>query len=40
MSVVESSLPGVLRERASFQPNDKALTFIDTSGPGMVLKKL
>lgn len=29
MSVVESSLPGVLRERASFQPNDKALTFID-----------
>lgn len=28
MSVVESSLPGVLRERASFQPNDKALTFI------------
>ncbi len=22
-------LPGVLRERASFQPNDKAPTFID-----------
>lgn len=29
MSVVESSLPTVLRERASFQPNDPALTFID-----------
>ncbi|GAB3015035.1 AMP-binding protein [Mycobacterium bourgelatii] len=29
MSVVESSLPTVLRERASFQPNDTALTFTD-----------
>ena len=29
MSVVESSLPSVLRERAGFQPNDTALTFID-----------
>ena len=29
MSVVESSLPSVLRERAGFQPNDTALTYID-----------
>jgi fatty acid CoA ligase FadD28 len=29
MSVVESSLPAVLRERAGFQPNDTALTYID-----------
>ena len=28
-SVVESSIPAVLRERASLQPNDTALTFID-----------
>ena len=27
--VVESSIPAVLRERASLQPNDTALTFID-----------
>ena len=29
MSVVESSLPNVVRERASLQPNDIALTYID-----------
>ncbi|KAA1251980.1 AMP-binding protein [Mycobacterium simiae] len=29
MAVVESSLPNVVRERASLQPNDIALTFID-----------
>ncbi|WP_421840157.1 AMP-binding protein [Mycobacterium sp.] len=29
MSVVESSLPNVIRERASLQPNDAAFTFID-----------
>lgn len=27
--VVESSIPAVLRERASLQPNDTAMTFID-----------
>lgn len=31
MSVVESSLPTLLRERASLQPNDAAFTFIDYS---------
>ena len=29
MSVVQSSLPAVLRERASLQPNDTAFTYID-----------
>lgn len=29
MSVVESSLPAVLRERASLQPNDPAFTYVD-----------
>ncbi len=29
MSVVESSVPNVLRERASLQPNDTAFTYID-----------
>lgn len=29
MAVVASSIPAVLRERASLQPNDTALTFID-----------
>lgn len=29
MSVVESSLPAVLRERASLQPNDTAFTYVD-----------
>jgi fatty acid CoA ligase FadD28 len=29
MAVVESSLPNVLRERASLQPNDTAVTYID-----------
>ena len=29
MSVVESSLPAVLRERASLQPNDTAFTYLD-----------
>ncbi|MGA7052056.1 MAG: AMP-binding protein, partial [Mycobacterium sp.] len=29
MSVVESSIPNVLRERASLQPNDTAFTFVD-----------
>lgn len=29
MSVVESSIPAVLRERASLQPNDIAFTFLD-----------
>ncbi|MDT5137291.1 MAG: long-chain fatty acid adenylyltransferase FadD28, partial [Mycobacterium sp.] len=29
MSVVESSLPNVVRERASLQPNDIALTYFD-----------
>jgi long-chain fatty acid adenylyltransferase FadD28 len=27
--VIEPSIPGVLRERASLQPNDTAFTFID-----------
>ena len=29
MPVIETSVTGVLRERASLQPNDKAFTFID-----------
>jgi acyl-CoA synthetase (AMP-forming)/AMP-acid ligase II len=29
MSVVESSIPAVLRERASLQPNDPAFTYVD-----------
>ena len=29
MQVLETSVPGVLRERASLQPNDIAVTFID-----------
>ncbi len=29
MSVVETSIPAVLRERASLQPNDPALTYLD-----------
>ncbi len=29
MHVIETSVPAVLRERASLQPNDTAFTFID-----------
>ncbi|HSS23481.1 MAG TPA: hypothetical protein VLL82_03530, partial [Mycobacterium sp.] len=29
MQVIETSVPSVLRERASLQPNDTAFTFID-----------
>ena len=29
MRVIETSIPAVLRERASLQPNDTAFTFID-----------
>jgi acyl-CoA synthetase (AMP-forming)/AMP-acid ligase II len=29
LTVVESSIPGVLRERASLQPNDTAFTYLD-----------
>ncbi len=29
MSVVESSIPAVLHERASLQPNDPAFTYVD-----------
>jgi fatty acid CoA ligase FadD28 len=27
--VIEASLPAVLRERASLQPDDEAVTFVD-----------
>src|SRR4029077_1429570 len=29
MRVIETSIPAVLRERASLQPNDRAFTFVD-----------
>ncbi len=29
MRVIETSIPAVLRERASLQPNDTAYTFVD-----------
>ncbi|MCW2663141.1 MAG: acyl-CoA synthetase, partial [Mycobacterium sp.] len=29
LSVVQSSIPAVLRERASLQPNDTAFTYLD-----------
>ncbi|GAA2438463.1 AMP-binding protein [Mycolicibacterium llatzerense] len=41
MSVIESSLPAVLRERASLQPNDVAFTFMDyDTDPDGVAKTL